>query len=288
MSVNITNSNSQIIATNFGNNLTFNELRFEPNSAYYVKISTRENSGRIYFSLFHGDFSTKDNPSVINTMVSYTSSIEYPGDVDYYTFTATEDGVWGYKVTGILNADISIICNDKDIKYSNPLYSYYGSANYTLTNSEFFAFKKGGNYTIKVKGSNIGTYSITKYYDIGMQTNELNSKSFSQSVLYSYPEYIDGYQGYQLGYFITKDKAKLFIDSLSGGALELIGQYSIGVIAGAASTNAVGFATTTLITLDNVERSLFIDYAKQRIDEMDSEGNYIAIRLEYGSVSRYQ
>ncbi len=271
-----------------------NQYYFNQGEEYSLIISNSSmepyEMGKYYLEIEVRDDNSDANKTNIDALPGgqVDSTIDYEGDVDYYTFTAQEDGVWGYKVTGILNADISIICNDSDILYSNPFWTQYGSANYTLTNSEFFAFKEGGHYTIKIKGSNIGTYSINKYNDIGMQTIELNSKSFSTSVIYSYPGYIDGYQGYKIGYFVTKDKAKLFIDSLSGGTLVDIGHYGIGVIVGAISTNALGFATDTLILLDNFEKLMFLDYAKQQIDEVDSEGIYIALRLENGSVSRYQ
>lgn len=254
-----------------------------------VQVYTKVDISRYYSIKFLSlDNNNKINPEPININESINSSIDYVGDVDYYQFTANESGVWGYKVTGILNADISIICNDEDILYSNPLYTYYGSANYQLTNSSFFAFKEGGHYTIKITGSNIGTYSINKEYDIGMQTIELNSKSFSTSVIYSYPGYIDGYQGYQIGYFTTKDKAKLFIHSLSPDNPAQTASFVIGLISIYTPLGPLGFYHDSVTIMDNIEINNFIDYANQNIDEMDSESIYIALRLENGSVNHYQ
>ncbi|QVK18106.1 hypothetical protein KHQ81_14965 [Mycoplasmatota bacterium] len=272
-----------------------NNFRIEKNKLYYIQINngdynTPYNTYNFSMTLVD-DLNNENHPEPINSNVNISSSIDYVGDVDYYTFTANESGVWGYKVTGILNADISIICNDKDIKYSNSLYTYYGSANYQLTNSAFFAFKEGGHYTIKIKGSTIGTYSITKDYDIGMQTIELNSKSFSNSVVYSYPGYIDGYQGYKIGYFTTKDKAKLFINSLSSSNQTEI--YAIGFFTFIAGIKypvlgPAGFLIDTYNYVDNETIEIAINYANQQIDEVDSEGIYIALRLKNGSVSNYQ
>ncbi|ERJ12780.1 hypothetical protein [Haloplasma contractile] len=273
------------------------DIKIERGQTYYLFIdglwhSYPDSANDYTFSVTrYVDDNNSDHMEEIDvgsTVTSIDGAIDYQGDVDYYQFTAQESGVWGYKVTGILNADISIICNDKDIEYSNSVYTKYGSANYKLTNSSFFAFKEGGHYTIRIEGSNIGTYNINKYYDIGMQTIELNSKSFSKSVVYSYPGYIDGYQGYDIGYFTTKDKAKLFINSLSTGTNAQWGHYGIGVIAGTVTNPFIGFNTESLFFLDNNEKSRFIDYTTQKIDEMDSESIYIALRLENGSVSNYQ
>ncbi|QVK17708.1 hypothetical protein KHQ81_12785 [Mycoplasmatota bacterium] len=157
-----------------------NDFRIEKNKIYYIRIndgSATDPYNTYDFSMtLVDDLNNENHPVTINSNANISSSIDYNGDVDYYTFTNL-GGVYEIYSTGYGTGNIDMkaelyLCNDSNCSShsTNPIVTndnHPGTMSFSGMGSNDFGFRVDLGYNNDTYKK---TYLLKVYHPTNTQT----------------------------------------------------------------------------------------------------------------------